>query len=237
MQPSKPSLLIDFLQTGVFSGALAGLALVYYGYWLAPGAGVLGFIGAGAVLIVYGLVGVFVFPAVNRNHHQIIRLACIVGLLGGAIFTSEMLLEYILLPADNSLYGLLEFGCVFSLYFLAGAAAAYHSQQVKQGVLASLISAVISSLIWAMAVLLIFYLFRGTSRQAQVFRAEGNYADFARSGSQDFNVWVLEDFMGALFFHLTLVGPLVAAVLGAIGRLLGKSVARNIKKQSRKVTV
>jgi hypothetical protein len=221
----------------VLSGALAGLVLVFYGHRLATGASPLGFVGVAAILIVYGLVATFVFPAVNRINHRIIRPACIFGLLGGAIFTGEMLLEYILLPADNSQYGMLEFGCVFSLYFIAGAAAAYQSQQVKQGVLASLISAVISSLIWAIAVLLIFYLFRGAPQQAQVFRAEGNYVDFARSGSQDFNVWVVEDFMGAIFFHLTLLGPLVAAVLGALGGLIGKSAAVLLKTRVRKVTI
>ena len=52
-------------------------------------------------------------------------------------------------------------------------------------------------------------------------RAEGDYEDFARSGMSDFNAFIMEDFLGAIFFHL-LLGLLVAAVLGALGGVLGK---------------
>jgi len=236
MLPSKPSRLIGPMQIGMLTSALAGVALVFYGHRQAPGASLLSFAAAAAAFFVYSLIGLFVIPAVNRINHQIPRLVCVFGLCGAAIFTGEMLLEYLLLPADNSFYGLVEYGCVYLLYFSAAAAAAYQSQQVKQGVLAALVSALISSLIWAVAVLLIFYLFQGTSRQTQVFRAEGNYADFAQGGSRDFRIWVTEDFMGAIFFHLTLVGPLVSAVLGVLGGLLGKSAAGIVKSKARKAT-
>ncbi len=45
-----------------------------------------------------------------------------------------------------------------------------------------------------------------------------------RSGMSDFNAFIMEDFMDATFFHL-LLGPLVAAVLGLLGGLLGKAIA------------
>jgi len=54
------------------------------------------------------------------------------------------------------------------------------------------------------------YAFRGSPRQVLVLRAEGNYEDFARSGMSDFNVFIMEDFMGATFFHL-LLGLVVTA--------------------------
>ena len=41
----------------------------------------------------------------------------------------------------------------------------------------------------------------------------------------DFNAFIVEDFMGATFFHL-LLGLLVAAVLGVLGGLLGKAAVR-----------
>jgi hypothetical protein len=229
MRLSDPSRLTGILETSLVIGAVAGLVLVFYGYRLIPGASLLSIVGAAAVFFLYGLLDIVFFPAVNRMNHLIIHLACVFGLLGGAIFTGEMLLEYLLLPTNNSLYGLVEFGYVFIFYFLAGLATAYQSNQVKQGVLAAVGSAVISSLIWGVAALLIFYLFQGSIRQAQVFRAEGNYAAFVQSGMQDFNAWVLEDFLEAIFFHLTLVGPLAGAVLGAIGGLFGKSISRGSK--------
>ena len=41
----------------------------------------------------------------------------------------------------------------------------------------------------------------------------------------DFDSFIMEDFMGAIFFHL-LLGLLAAAVLGVLGGLLGKAFAR-----------
>jgi hypothetical protein len=66
----------------------------------------------------------------------------------------------------------------------------------------------------------VFYLFYGTARQSQVFRAEGNYEDFQRSAMSDFNAFIMEDFLGATFFHLILE-PLLASLLGIIGGLAG----------------
>jgi hypothetical protein len=62
-------------------------------------------------------------------------------------------------------------------------------------------------------------------QQAQVFRAEGNDIDFVRSGLADFNTFVTEDFMGAGFFHSLLL-PAGAAILGSIGAVIGKALAR-----------
>ena len=42
---------------------------------------------------------------------------------------------------------------------------------------------------------------------------------------RDFDTFIMEDLMGATFFHL-LLGLLMAAVLGAFGGLLGKLLAR-----------
>jgi hypothetical protein len=117
-----------------------------------------------------------------------------------------------------------EFGTVFLLYFASAVVSALRSRSVKNAVLTSVASAFIASLLWVIVVLAVFYAFRGSPRQALVLRAEGDYEDFARSGMSDFNAFIMEDFMGATFFHL-LLGPLVAAVLGVLGGLLGKAIA------------
>jgi hypothetical protein len=137
MRLSNSSRLIGILETSMVIGAVAGLALVFYGYLLIPGANPLSIVGAAAVFFLYSLLGIVFSPTVNRMNCLITRLACIFGLLGGAIFTVEMLLEYLLLPTNNSLYGLVEFGLVFIFYFLASLVAAYQSSQVKQGMLAA----------------------------------------------------------------------------------------------------
>jgi hypothetical protein len=168
------------------------------------------------------LVGYFVFP---RIPPEILRLVAVFGLLAGIIFAGEILLEYALLPADNTNWGLIEFGGVFAIYFSAGVWAAYQSRNIKQGTLAAILSAMFSSVIWLIFVLVIFYLFRGTMRQELVFTAEGDFEDFARSGMKDFNTFVMEDFLGAGFFHLIL-SPLFAAILEGIGSMLGKGIVQ-----------
>jgi uncharacterized membrane protein len=143
----------------------------------------------------------------------------------GCVFVAEMLLEYWLLPDDNTTMGLVEYGLAFVLFFLVGLRVPYHAEALRNGILAAVWSAIVGSLIWLIAALLIFYLFNGTPPQAQVFRAEGNYADFARSGLNDFNTFVMEDFMGAGFFHSLLL-PVAAAILGMLGAATGKVLAR-----------
>ena len=88
---------------------------------------------------------------------------------------------------------------------------------------------ILSSVIWLIFILGTFYIFRGSARQIQVFTAEGNYADFAQSGMHDFNTFVMEDFFGAGFYHL-LLAPILAAILGTLGGLLGKGLAQIRKR-------
>jgi hypothetical protein len=47
----------------------------------------------------------------------------------------------------------------------------------------------------------------------RVWRAEGTYDDFARSGMSDIRAFVVQDFWGAGFFHL-LAGLVLAGILG-----------------------
>jgi hypothetical protein len=217
------------LQTGILVGVGIGIALVVFGWILIPATNPFSIGATLTVLVVYGLLGYFFTPRLYRINPYILQLGVGFGLGAGVIFVSEMLWEYLALPADNATLGLLEFGGVFGLYLLAGLLIGWRTRQVSQAVLTAVGSAMIGSLIWLIAVLIIFYAFRGSPQQAHVFQIEGNYQDFARSGMDDFDAFVMEDFMGAGFFHL-LLGPLVALILGAFGGLLGKIAAR-IHKQ------
>ncbi len=187
------------LRTAIVLGVLLNLALLGVGLVLHP------------TLLVAS-------PTAWRSLAAATTILVVYGLAGG------MLLEYILLPEDNTPFGLVEFGSVFFLWLMAGVSAAYQTRRTRDGTLAALSSALISSLIWFIAALAIYYLFRGTPQQAQVFKAEGNFEDFARSGLGDFDAWVMEDFLGAGFYHL-LLGPLIAAVLGTGGGLAGQVLA------------
>lgn len=195
------------------------------GWLLVPATRLLSILGAVFILVVYGLAGYFGFP---RLRPEIFLPTALFGLLAGAIFAGEIVLEYAVLPKDNTSWGVIEFGGVFAVYFISSVVEAYRCRSIRDGLLAAIVNALLSSVIWLIVMLLMYYIFRGTARQEQVLMAEGTFDDFARSGMTDFNAFVMEDLLGASFFHLVLA-PLVAVILGTIGGLLGKGIAR-IKK-------
>jgi hypothetical protein len=224
MQKTDTGVLASYLRRGLLSGVLLALVLVIIGRLLIPTTSFRSVAAASVILMAYGGLAVFYPIRLHHRHPGILRWATVFGLLAGAVYGSEIILEYILLPSNNSRMGLMEFGIVFALYFLSALATAFRSHCVKDAVLTSVASAIIASLVWVIVVLLVFYVFLGSPRQELVLRAEGDFEDFARSGMKDFKAFVMEDFMGATFFHL-LLGPLVAVVLGVMGGLLGKTIA------------
>ncbi len=222
---STPSVgLPHYLQKILSLAVLAALALVITGRILVPTTSFLSTMAAATVLLAYGAMAVLCPGLLHRRDPDILLRAVIFGLLAGAVFSGEIILEYILLPTDNSRYGKVEFGLVFILYFASAFTSALRSRSLNNAVLTSVASAFIASLIWVITLLAVFYAFRGSGRHALVLRAEGDYNDFARSGTSDFNAFIMEDFMGATFFHL-LLGLIVAAALGVLGGLLGKVIA------------
>jgi hypothetical protein len=212
----------NLLQKSLFLGVLIAIVLIIFGWILIPSTRLLSIGGAFLVLGIYSFVFYFGVPKFSS---EIIRWGGIFGLAAGIIFAGEIILEYVFLPKDNSIWGLIEFGSVFFLYFLCGLWAVYQNGRMRSGMVSAVLSAMISTLIWLIVILIIFYVFRETDRQTQVFMAEGNFEDFARSGAADFNTFIMEDFLGAAFFHLFL-GPLMAFILGTIGGLFGKGSAR-----------
>lgn len=206
-------------------GVALAFALIGYGALRTPSASLLSLSASAAILLIYALLGWQLLPRLARRHAALLAAAGRAGALAGAIFAAEIVLEYLLLPADNATFGLVEFGLVFLVYAGVSGWLVARRARLRDGVLAAVVAALISSLIWHIALFLIFYLFAGTSRQAAVFRAEGDYEDFQRSGMADFGAFILEDTLGASFFHL-LLGPLLAGALGLIGGAVGLGLRR-----------
>ncbi|SPE56481.1 membrane hypothetical protein [Verrucomicrobia bacterium] len=204
---------------------VVAVALVISGRLLVPGMSFASTMGALVILLAYGGLAAFCPARWHQRHPEVLRLGIVFGLLAGAVFAVEIVLEYVLLPANNSRYGLVEFGLAFLCYFASAVVSALRMRSIKDAVLTSVTSAFIASLIWVITLLAVFYAFRGSARQVLVLRGEGDYEDFARSGMSNFDVFIMEDLMGATFFHL-LLGLLVAAVLGAFGGVVGKISAR-----------
>jgi hypothetical protein len=205
---------------------LVGLGLSLYPTTLSASAeGPRGVLAVGLVLVLYGVAGAWLPRRLERRSPWLLNTAITFGLLAGAVYAFEIGLEYVLLPADNSPYALIEFGAIFVLYFAAGLAAAQRTGRARDGLSAALTAALISTLIWYLVLLAVTYAMRGTPQQAAVMRAEGNFEDFARSGMTDFSAWLMQDLLGAGFFHL-LLGPIAAAILGGAGALAGVGLRR-----------
>jgi hypothetical protein len=152
----QPSLRLPI---GVALGALAALLLIGYGVVLIPTTSLLSVGAAALVLGLYAVVGWMILPRIGRHNPAILRLAIRAGLLAGVIFVVEPLLEYSLLPADNTAFGLIEFGLVFLIYACTSGWLTYRRYRLREAVLGAVVAALLSSLIWCIVTLAVFYLF------------------------------------------------------------------------------
>jgi hypothetical protein len=188
----------------------------------------LGLVADTTILTVYAAIGWLGMPRTNRLDSRILAAAIPAGGIAGIVFCIEIIAEYVLLPGDNTVFGLVEFGAVFFVFFVAAVWVACRTRRIGFGILASMWSSAIASLVWLGAILTISYLFHGTVRQTYVFQAEGNYDDFARSGQTDFDAFIMQDFMGAGFYHL-LLSPIVAGLVGTVGATISRAIARLVR--------
>jgi len=224
---NRPSLPLA-IRYGIFSIIVINVILVVFGIVLVPTAltaskdGLSGLIASLMILLVYGIAVWFGLKPTELKHGKILQYSLFFGGIIGFLYGVEIVLEYIILPDSELIVkmGKIEFGMAFLLFFLSGLFIVFVSRKFLPSVLTSFWSSIIASLIWLCVVLIVFYLFFGTSQQLTVLKTEGDYDDFARSGMTDFNAFIIQDFWGAGFFHL-LISPIIALILGSLGGLAG----------------
>ncbi len=221
----------DLVQKGLLAICALAFVLVLLSRLLVPAVGLVSIGAACFILLVYALVFLRGPHFLEQVNPLLLRWMVRAGLLSGIVLGGEILLEYILVPRDNTPFGLVEYGSVLAIWFLVGLIVGYQTHLARQGVLVSVGAAMLGSLVWLIVLLSTYYLFRDTAVQAQLFRAEGTYEDFAHSGMSDFATFAMEDLLGACFFHL-LLAPIIAAILGIIGGMIGKAASR-IRKGTR----
>jgi hypothetical protein len=206
------------------------LLLVLLGWLRHPSISLLSGLAAGIVLALYAWAGSRMALRFDGDDRAS-RLALRSGLLAGLIFAAEIPLEYAFLPKDNNSFGLIEFGSVFAIYAAVGAINAIRAQPLRDAITGVVIAAVISSLLWCITLLTLFYLFEGTARQASVLLSEGDFDDFRRSGMTSFATFMVEDLFGAVFFHL-LLAPFIAMILTSVSWLAGTSLRSAFRRLS-----
>jgi hypothetical protein len=227
MSPEKNSTLVYWVQRGIVFGAILNLALIGYGLirfpsTLTAGAnGVKGLVADLFILTAYAALGFIGARKTHQTHPATLRLGVRTGLAVALVYSVVVESEYIVHydARTGPMLGKAMVLAVFSLFFLAGILGAFGSGQIRLGVVAAVWSACVGTLIWFGLVLLTYYFFLGTSRQTHVLELE-NHDDFARSGMTDYRAFIMQDFMGACFYHL-LISPVFAAILGTVGGMLG----------------
>jgi hypothetical protein len=90
MNPLKEPSRANFTQKIFLFGLLLSTILVIVGWILVPATRLLSIAGKCCILVVYGLVGYFVFFRIPR---EILRLVAVFGLLAGIIFASVVCSE------------------------------------------------------------------------------------------------------------------------------------------------
>jgi hypothetical protein len=186
------------------------------------------------VLCAYAAAAWFGAAGWIRAEPRAFRLGCRAGIALGAVFAAQVFCEY-LLPVTaraDQVVGFIVFGGLLPLNFILGAvaqAAAARAPVVfgsasaapgrfRAGIVASISMMMIGSLAWLNCSLAAYLAFRGTAAERRLFDAEGVWADFARSGEHDLRAFLITDYLGACFFHLTL-GPLIGAACAVLGAL------------------
>ena len=97
--PTRP--LAARVSIGVVGGVLVALLLIGYGVLRIPATSLRSVAAAALMLVLYAVVGWTIIPRIATRNLAIIQAASWAGLLAGAIFTLEIVLENIILPADR----------------------------------------------------------------------------------------------------------------------------------------
>jgi len=194
---------------------LAGLFVVPATIGSLAGIGsMLGDVGMQIVLATLALAGPWSF----RRYRPSIGIIVALGLVFAALYARVILLEFQGIHTNANIVALFV-----GVAFIAGLAAGYRTGQWRQGLGAAIWALVIGTALWSAAVLLINYVAWGSHQQYVFWLNDGAVDDFRRSGSHDFNAFLLQDLQGALFFH-----PVLSVVVGAMSGLIGSSAAQGV---------
>lgn len=173
----------------------------------AGGASLLGDVGMQLALAALALGGPWSF----RRCGAVIGISAVLGLVFAAAYTGVILLEFDGINTNANILALFV-----GVAVVAGMAATMRTRRWQQGPLAAIWALLIGTALWSVAVLLINYAAWGSHRQYVFWLNDGAVDEFHRSGSRDFNVFLLQDLQGALFFH-----PVLGIAVGTIGGLAG----------------
>jgi hypothetical protein len=186
---------------------------------LSSASGITGVIGAAAIQLGIGLVAC-VGGLSWQRHARTMGISLVLALVFAAGYLSLIALEF-----ANVHVGIDTTATIYLLFVgvavAAGLATRIAAFRLRDSVIAAVWALVAGTALWSLGVLIINYATWGGHNWYLFWLGDGAVADFHRSGSHDFAAFILQDLQGALFFH-----PLLSAVVGAVGGLLGGLLAR-----------
>jgi hypothetical protein len=168
--------------------------------------------------------------AVGRAPPAAVTVGVVIGLVTGGLYGLEGLAEY-LTPAVTDVDVNVGYAIVAALvvsHCVAGWLGVLRVGTWRAGLLAALWNAIAEYLTWFPMVLICYYAFRGTAAAQRVLTAEGDLADFQRSGMTDFAAFVVQDFYGAGLFHL-LAAVVLALIFGSAAAGLARATRRTAR--------
>lgn len=112
---------------------------------------------------------------------------------------------------------------------IAGFVTGYRTRGWRDGVMAAIWALVIGTAVWTVGDLLINYLFWGGRQQYLFMLYDGAVDDFRRSGSADFNAFLLQDIQGAAIFH-----QILSVVIGTMFGALSAGAALGLRQLQRR---
>jgi len=187
--------------------------------------GWLGLAGDGVVLLAclaatqWGLIRSF------RDHPNEVRTALMITAVAGFIFAAQFLLEYLgsLTSNQDGMLANFTFGVLFLLFFSGGFWEGYRERSIRAGLRLGLWSGIFYSLVWVGLLWISFHVFAGTVQESRFFEIDQTLVDFQNSGMSDLRAFVVQDYLGATFFH-PLLGAASGCILGLAGGAFGKSL-------------
>jgi hypothetical protein len=203
-------------------GGTANILLIVLGIILFPKSwsedGLISYAAAIVIVLIYIAVTMFGPLALSKLEADTLRTGVTFGFIIAIVFVIAILIGNLLwiTESQNGLLGLVEFGPLPLLWGIAGSVGTLRTGHIREGVKAAVWATMISSLIWFVAILSVYYLTLGSPLQKHALEADRMVVDFQRSGMSDYRAFIMQDYLGGGFFHL-LLSPILAAGFGVIG--------------------
>ena len=205
--------------------ALIGFGMLRYPRILSEG-GAASIVAPIGLLLLYGAAALWGTRWFSQAHNVALLNGTVFGLAIGVVFVVMIAIEnFIAMPTEfNPIVTLGLMLLIFLLFAGAGARGATHTGQVRFGILASVWSAMIGVLIALVFGFAVNFLF--TQRLEQNLQAS---AEYARSGMHDLTTFTFYNTLDSAASHL-IQAPIIAAVFGAVGSLIGTGLAKLRRK-------